>query len=333
LLRIKPDIYEAQKVSADARLAQAKANESSTKAQLDQVEAEYKRVQGLFKKGLASDSDLETSKSTYLQTLGNYESQRSIVAQTDAALKEAKETLYKTYIYAPMDGTVSSLNVELSERVIGSEFQGTELLTVADLSQMEATVDVDENDVVMVSLGDTATIKVDAFGEKTFKGVVTQIGNSATTTGTGTQDEVVNFEVEIRLSNPDINIRPGMSCDADISTETKQNVISVPIQSVTARIKDAAPAPKEGDEEDNAAKPKNGKHNKPKEVVFLSDNGKAKMVEVETGISDDTYIEIKNGLKGNEEIISGPYKAISKDLENGKVISVTNAKQKSEGKK
>lgn len=335
LLRIKPDIYEAQKVSADARLAQAKANESSTKAQLDQVEAEYKRVQGLFKKGLASDSDLETSKSTYLQTLGNYESQRSIVAQTDAALKEAKETLYKTYIYAPMDGTVSSLNVELSERVIGSEFQGTELLTVADLSKMEATVDVDENDVVMVSLGDTATIKVDAFGDKTFKGVVTQIGNSATTTGTGTQDEVVNFEVEIRLSNPDINIRPGMSCDADISTETKQNVISVPIQSVTARIKDAAPAaPKGGEEDESIAAPKNSKHNnKPKEVVFLSDNGKAKMVEVETGISDDTYIEIKNGLKGNEEIISGPYKAISKDLENGKVISVTNAKQKSEGKK
>jgi HlyD family secretion protein len=333
LLRIKPDIYEAQKTSADARLAQAKANESSTRAQLDQVEAEYKRVQGLFKKGLASDSDLETSKSTYLQTLGSFESQKSIVAQTESALKEAKETLYKTYIYAPMDGTVSALNVELGERVIGSEFQGTELLTVADLSQMEATVDVDENDVVMVSLGDTATIKVDAFGDKTFKGVVTQIGNSATATGTGTQDEVVNFEVEIRLSDPDNNIRPGMSCDADISTETKQNVVSIPIQSVTARIKDAAPAPKENDEDDAIVKQKNGNRNKPKEVVFLADNGKAKMVEVETGISDDTYIEIKSGLNGKEEVISGPYKAISKDLENGKVISVTNAKQKSEGKK
>ena len=234
LLRIKPDIYEAQKNSAEARLAQAKAQLSSTKAQLDKVEAEYKRVQGLFEKGLASDSEIETAKSTYLQTLGSYNSQQSMVTQSSAALQEAIETLNKTYIYAPMDGTISKLNVELAERVIGSAFQGTELLTVADLSKMEATVDVDENDVVLVSLGDTAKIKIDAFGDKVFKGLVTQIGNSATTTGLGSQDEVVNFEVEIRLSNPDKKIRPGMSCDADIETETKHNVISVPIQSVMA---------------------------------------------------------------------------------------------------
>lgn len=326
LLRIKPDIYEAQKNSAEARLAQTKANLSSTKAQLEKVDAEYKRVQGLFQKGLASDSEIETAKSTYLQTLGAYESQVSLVAQSEAALQEANETLNKTYIYAPMNGTVSKLNVELAERVIGSVFQGTELLTVADLSQMEATVDVDENDVVLVSIGDTAKIKVDAFGDKTFKGVVTQIGNSAIATGLGTQDEVVNFEVEIKLVNPDDKIRPGMSCDADIETETKENVLTVPIQSVTARVKDM-PKPEEDEEESGVVRAKNGKQSKPKEVVFLTENGKAKMIEVKTGISDDTYIEVVSGLKGGEEVVSGPYRAISKELEDGKTVSVSNPKR------
>ncbi|NMB82979.1 MAG: efflux RND transporter periplasmic adaptor subunit [Ignavibacteria bacterium] len=329
LLRIKPDIYEAQKVSADARLAQTRANLNSTKALLDKVEADYKRVQGLFKLGLASDAELEASKSTYLQTNSNYESQKSIVAQSEASLKEAIENLNKTYVYAPINCTVSVLNVELSERVIGSVFQGTPLMTVADLTNMEATVDVDENDVVLVSVGDTAKIKVDAFGDKEFKGIVTQIGNSAKTTGLGTQDQVVNFEVKIKLVNPGDQIRPGMSCDADIETETKANVLAVPIQSVTARLADSKKT-SEGNadvNENDEQKPKNDKNNKPKEVVFIVNEGKAKMVEVKTGISDDTYIEIVNGLKGDEEIITGPYRAISKDLEDGSKLSVTSKRK------
>ncbi len=325
LLRIKPDIYEAQKVSADARLAQTRANLNSTKALLDKVEADYKRVQGLFKLGLASDAELEASRSSYLQTSSNFESQKSSVAQSEASLKEAIENLNKTYVYAPINGTVSVLSVELSERVIGSVFQGTPLMTVADLNNMEATVDVDENDVVLVSVGDTAKIKVDAFGEKEFKGIVTQIGNSAKTTGLGTQDQVVNFEVKIKLLNPGDQIRPGMSCDADIETETKNNVLAVPIQSVTARLQE----PKkenittDAENENEAPKAKNGKSNKPKEVVFVVNEGKAKMIEVKTGISDDTFIEIIEGLKGDEEIITGPYRAISKDLEDGSKLSVT----------
>ncbi len=324
LLRIKPDIYEAQKVSAEARLAQTRANLNSTKALLDKVEADYKRVQELFKLGLASDAELEASKSSYLQTNSNFESQKSIVAQSDAALKEAIENLNKTYVYAPINGTVSILNVELSERVIGSVFQGTQLLTVADLTNMEATVDVDENDVVLVSVGDTAKIKVDAFGEKEFKGIVTQIGNSAKTTGLGTQDQVVNFEVKIKLLNPGDQIRPGMSCDADIETETKTNVLAVPIQSVTARLPEAKKETTEtnSDEGNEAPKVKNGKNNKPKEVVFIVNEGVAKMVEVKTGISDDSYSEIIEGIKGNEEVITGPYRAISKDLEDGSKLSV-----------
>jgi len=279
LLRIKPDIYEAQKNSAEARLAQAKATLNATKALLEKVESEYKRVQGLAQKGLASDADLEAAKSAYLQTLGNYESQKSIVSQSEAALKEAIETLNKTYVYSPMNGTISKLSVELGERVIGSAFTGTELLTVADLSNMEATVDVDENDVVLVSIGDTARIHIDAFGDKVFKGVVSQIGNSAKTTGLGTQEEVVNFEVKIKLLDVDDKIRPGMSCDADIETETKHNVIAVPIQSVTARLQEK-PNPSQNKEDNPENNSKNGKRNKPKEVVFIVDNGKAKMVEV-----------------------------------------------------
>lgn len=327
LLRIKPDIYEAQKTSAEARLGQSKANLNSTKAALDKVEAEYKRVKGLFEKGLASDSEIENAKSNYLQTLGNYESQKSIVAQSEAALKESNETFNKTYIYSPMNGTISKLNVELGERVIGSAFQGTELLTVADLSQMEATVNVDENDVVMVAIGDTAKIQIDAFGEQNFNGIVTQIGNSAVATGLGTQDEVVNFEVEIRLLNPGDKVRPGMSCDSDIQTETKPNVLSVPIQSVTARVAEMKPA-NEGEGEEASPKPKNNKTNKPKEVVFVVNNNVAKMLEVKTGISDDTYIEIQSGLKGSEDVVSGPYRAISKELENGKTVSTAPAKKK-----
>jgi HlyD family secretion protein len=334
LVRIKPDIYEAQRNNTAARLEQAKANLSSTKAQLEKVESDYKRMQGLFQKKLASDSELETAKSTYLQTLGSFESQKSFVVQSEAALKEANETLNKTFVYAPMDGTISKLSVELAQRVLGSNFSpGTEILTVADLSKMEARVDVDENDVVLVSVGDEAKIKVDAFGEKEFKGVVTQIGNSAVSKGLGTQDEVVNFQVRVLIEDPDKQLRPGMSCDADVKTETKANVLAVPIQSVTARMDKPMLKPA-GEEVDNAteAKPKTNKNNKPKEVVFLTDNGKAKMVGVKTGISDDTYIEIVSGLKGGEEVISGPYKAISKELENGAKISMQ-AKRKGDTEK
>ncbi len=329
LARIKPDIYEAQKNSAEARLAQARASLGSTKALLDKIEAEYKRVQGLAEKGLASDSDLETAKANYLQTLGNFESQKSAVSQAEFALKEAIENLNKTYIYAPMHGTISTLNVELGERVLGSGFSpGTLILTVADLSQMEATVDVDENDVVLVSVGDTAKIKVDAFGDKIFKGTVTQIGNSAKSSGLGTQDEVVNFEVKIQLLNPDEKIRPGMSCDANIETETKENVISVPIQSVTARMAGPAKPEEKSEESNTVVKPKNGRTTKPEEVVFIVNGNRAKKVNVETGISDDNYIEVKSGLKGDEEIISGPYRAVSRELEDNKMISVTSSKGK-----
>ncbi len=323
LVRIKPDNYEAQKNRAAAGLDQSRASLASNKAQLDKVELDYKRVQDLAKKGLSSESELETAKSNYLQALGNYNAQQSMVIQAEASLKDATVNLGKTVVTAPMDGVVTKLDVDLAQRVLGSNFSpGTEMLTVSDLRQIEATVDVDENDVVLIAKGDSAKIHIDAFRDRTFKGVVTQIGNSAITKGAGTQDQVVNFEVKILLVNPDNNIRPGMSCDGDILTETKQNVLAVPIQSVTARVDKAKMAAPEQSGQVAQQNNKTAKSNKPKEVVFVVDNGKAKMMEVKTGISDDTYIEVESGLKGTEEVVSGPYRAISKDLEDGSKISV-----------
>ena len=323
LVRIKPDNYEAQKNRAAAGLDQARASLASNKAQLDKVELDYKRVQDLAKKGLSSESELETAKSNYLQALGNYNAQQSMVIQAEASLKDATVNLGKTVVTAPMDGVVTKLDVDLAQRVLGSNFSpGTEMLTVSDLRQIEATVDVDENDVVLIANGDSAKIHIDAFRDRTFKGVVTQIGNSAITKGAGTQDQVVNFEVKILLVSPDNNIRPGMSCDGDILTETKQNVLAIPIQSVTARVDKAKMAAPEQSGQVAQQNNKTVKSNKPKEVVFVVDNGKAKMIEVKTGISDDTYIEVESGLKGTEEVVSGPYRAISKDLEDGSKISV-----------
>ncbi|MGE5351715.1 MAG: efflux RND transporter periplasmic adaptor subunit [Acidobacteriota bacterium] len=327
LIKIKPDTYMAARDRAAATLESAKAGLQRSKAVLDKVAADYKRIQELYKKKLSSDAELEQSKSNFLSAQSDFDSQKSSVAQFQAALKEAQENLYKTTIYSPMNGTISQLNVELGERVLGSGFsQGTNIMTVADLSLMEATVEVDENDVVLVSLGDTAKIQIDAFGNKEFKGVVSQIGNSAKTTAQGTQQEVVNFEIKIRLADTDNSIRPGMSCNADIETETKNNVLSVPIQSVTARGNKPPEGKKEG-EESGPLQVKNDKikDKKPKEVVFVIENNKAKMKEVKTGISDDNYIEILSGLSGNEKVVSGSYRAISRELAENSNVRVEGA--------
>ncbi len=325
LIKIKPDIYIAQRNRALASLEAAKAGLDVQKANLDRVEKEYKRIQGLYEKKLASDADLETAKSNYYQSLGQYQSQKSAILQAEESLKEQQEQLPKTTIYSPIDGTVSALNVELSERVLGSSFsQGTNLMTVANLNLMEATVDVDENDVVLIGIGDTARVKIDAYGDREFLGTVTQIGNSAKSTGTGTQDEVVNFEIKILIDTEGENIRPGMSCDAEIETETKYNVWSVPIQCVTARTEQGKVINTNGNiASDDESKPKEVKKSvKPDEVVFAVTDNKSKLVKVKTGISDDTYIEIKEGLSGTEEIVTGPYRAISKELEDNIKVMV-----------
>ena len=325
LIKIKGDQYMAQKDRLEANLKSSEANLQMRDAELIRVKLEYDRVKELHTKGLASNSELENAEANYLSAKASYEAASANVLQSKAQLREVLETLYKTTIYSPMDGIVTQLNVELAERVLGSGFsQGTNIMTVADLSNMEAVVDVDENDVVLVSVGDTANVSVDAFSDKIFHGVVTEIGNSAKSSGFGTQEQVVNFSVKIKLIDLDPNLRPGMSCNADIETETVSNVLSVPIQSVTARtdipVNDDSLKSKEGLEENKSAD-MIGKR-KPKEVVFLVNNGKAKLVVVETGISDDNYLQIKKGLEEGDEVVSGSYRAISRELEDGSVVRV-----------
>jgi HlyD family secretion protein len=319
LLKIKPDIYVAMRDRANAELTSAKAN-------LQKYESEDKRASELFEKGLISNAELEQSNTMYEMAKAQYD-------QTDAALKQANENLSKTTIYAPMVGTVSALNVELGTRVLGtSQFQGTTVMTVADLSKMEARVDVGENDIILISIGDTARIEVDALQNRKLNGVVYEIGNTAKTKGFGTQEEVTNFEVKIRILEKGVTLRPGMSMTATIETETRKNVITVPIQCVTTRSstkeKEGQPVDESEQMAANDSRIKQ-KTEKVREIVFIIENNVAKTLEVTRGISDDTYTEIVSGLDEKKEVVSGSYKAINRELEDGVKVKVDNVKKKS----
>jgi HlyD family secretion protein len=320
LVRIKPDAYQAQYESAQAALQMANAS-------LRKAEAEYKRAVELFAKKLISDSEMEIANANYLSAKATYD-------QANASLKQAHDTFSKTIIKSPMSGVISQLISELGERVSGSSFmQGTEIMTVADLSTMEARVDVGENDIVLVSKGDTAKIEVDSYPDQKFVGTVSQIANTAKSTGLGTQDQVTNFEVRIRISPPEgVQFRPGMSMSADIETETRENVLTVPIQSVTVRTpkKEKDEKPQEGEAQlDNGKKKKD--EDKLEEVIFVVKDGTAKTAVVKRGISDDAYVEVKgDGLEG-QEVVSGPFKAINRDLELDSKVKVDNKSERKTG--
>jgi len=321
LVRIKPDAYQAQYESALANLEMANAG-------LRKSEAEYKRAVELFAKKLISDSDMEIADATYLNAKATYD-------QANASLKQARDTFSKTTIKAPMTGVVSQLISELGERVSGSTFtQGTEIMTVADLSTMEARVDVGENDIVMVGKGDIAKIEVDSYPDRKFEGIVSQIANTATSTGLGTQDQVTNFEVRIRISPPEgVQFRPGMSMSADIETETRENVLTVPIQSVTVRVpkKEKDDEPKEGEARLDTGSKKKRDRDKLEEVIFIVKDGNAKTVSVKRGISDDTYVEVQaEGIEG-QEVVSGPFKAINRDLEVDSKVKIENKPERRTG--
>jgi HlyD family secretion protein len=332
-----------------AQLTQAKAQKEATEAQLTNAKSVHERNIQLSKEGVISDADFETSLSNLQQLQANVRSlQASLesakanlkaseqsskaadfsVKSSEASLKELRTNLKRTSLYAPMDGIISNLAVEKGERVVGSNMMaGTEMMRVANMAAMEVQVDVSENDIPKVALGNTVEVEVDAYIDRKFKGVVTEIANSATSAGgiSLNTDQVTNFIVKIRLypsSYQDLispqnlyPFRPGMSASVEINTTTSDNVVAVPIQSVTTREEKG-----EKDKEDKEIK----------EVVFLTVTGAdtVKMVEVKTGIQDDTYIEIKSGLEGGEEIVIGPYSAISRKLESGKRITKKKEKKK-----
>jgi len=315
LVKIKPEFYIAQRDQAAAGILQAKAS-------LSRLEGEYERIVTLFEKGLVSEAEYDQAKA-------QYESSKASLAQAEASLNRANEDLLKTTIRSPMDGTVSQLNSELGERVLGSSFtQGTDVMTIADLSRMEARVEVSENDVILVSVGDTARIEVDAFPDKKVIGLVYEIANTASTRGLGTQEEVTNFEVKIRVLGRELDLRPGMSMTADVETETRTDVLAVPIQSVTTRVPKMEPSPEgEDGQSGQIVQASNGgrakrEESKLQEIVFVVDEGKVKAMPVKRGVSDDSYVEITEGVDEGMSVVSGSYRAINRDLEDGAKVRV-----------
>ncbi len=319
LLRIKPDIYISQKDRSMAAISSARARLAQAEAQYIQAELSYKRTKQLFDEQTISKSEFEQSEASYSVAKAEVDAAKYSVISAEASLKEANETLIKTSIYAPMTGTVSMLLVELGERVAGTGMMaGTEMLRVADLSRMEAQVEVNENDIPRVKLGDTATIEVDAYVDYKFRGIVTEMANSAKTTGVSA-DQVTNFDVKILVlpeSYKDLAdkgnahpLRPGMSATVDIRTEIKPGIISVPIQSVTTRT-DTTKVTKTVSDEDIRT------------LVFITDGERALAKDVKTGIQDNSYIEIISGISEGDRVISAPFSAISKKLSDSTLVEI-----------
>ena len=330
LLKIKPDNYISFKNRAEASLNNTKARLTQAQAQLEQSQLEYNRKSKLWDQKAISEAEYELAVTSLNTAKAEKEAAQYSVASADASLREAEENLRKTSIYAPMNGTISMLNVELGERVVGTELMsGTDLLRIADLNRMEVEVEVNENDIVRVEMNDTALVEVDAYLGRKFKAIVTEIPVSAATQGLAT-DQVTNFMVKILMLQDSYKdlitktsttpFRPGMSATADIQTSHKYDIFTIPIQAVTTRpdtAKQEIIEPRaDGEEEEEGFK---------KEelvVAFVASADTAIMKIVETGIQDDKYIEIISGIEEGEDVIVAPYSAISKKLEHKSLLEI-----------
>ena len=334
LVRIQPDIVQSQLEQFTASADASKIAIDATKAEMDRAQADFKRISDLYAKQYASREEFDRAKSTLEQALSRFRSSGSDYTRAFSALKQMRSQASRTTLYSPMSGTVTSLSVEAGEKVVGTaQMQGTEMMRIADLNIMNAWVDVDENDIVFVKIGDTARIRVDAMPDEELFGYVYEIGHSAKTSAAGTQEEVTNFEVRIRIIDKDMRLRPGMSCSVEISTETHPNVLSVPLQSVTVRSVQASESEMSSGSIQQQEEKKKSNSKRPPSVVFLKDGDKAKMVKVETGLSDHGFIEIKKGLKVGQEIISGSFQAINKLLQDGSIIKIDTVSSVSSMKK
>jgi HlyD family secretion protein len=347
LVRIKPDNYQAQVEQQQAAVASAKAGQSQAEAQAERAALDFAQVEALFKRGLVSETDYNSSRANNRVALANIESCRAGLARAEGALRQAEDQLSKTTILSPRDGTISILNSKLGERVVATgQFSGTEIMRVADLEQMEVRVNVNENDVINVKIRDTARVRIDAFQGREFRGFVREIANTARTAGQGSADEVTNFEVRISVNEPGVRLRPGMSATADIVTQSATDVVAVPSQCVAVRTKDdnrtteevqqqrtaeAAQAQNEG-----AATAVNDAQRREQErldrenlqrIVFVRAGAKAEMRKVTTGLMDNTHTQIISGLKEGEEVVTGPYRAVTQGLKDGAKITVLPAKR------
>jgi len=342
LFKINPQLSRTQVEQAQAALSAAKAASLRAKAEQLRTAEEYRRAEQLFAQKLISETEYLAAKTNAEIAKANAEAALFDVERLQSQLKQAREQLSRTVVTSPINGTVTVLSAKLGERVVGSiQMAGTEILRVADLSVMEMRVDVNENDIVNVKLGDTARITIDAYPNRKFTGIVREIANAAKTKGLGTQEEVTNFEVKIRILDHNGLLRPGMSGNTDIETFTAKDVLSVPIQSVTVRVLENSMTAEElaqkraqllkqtdGDVEliNEKIKQQQEKADRAKlvRVVFVKQGNIVRMVPVETGIADNTYIEIKKGnLKAGDEVVSGSYRAISRELKDSSIVVIS----------
>lgn len=343
LLKIKPDTYLAQVESQEAVLSAARSLSIQNRAEVEKARQDWERADRLYKQQLISEADRNAVKTSYDIASAALEASLFEIQRAEGALRQTRESLSKTTIYAPSDGTISSLTSRVGERVVGtSQFAGTEVMRIANLEAMEARVNVNENDVINVKVGDPARINVDAYPDRVVKGVVREIASTALTRNAGTQEEVTNFEVKISIPDPEVVLRPGMSATADIETATVSDVVAVPIQSVTVRSKDSDLSPEEREKQKAAASEREkesenradvtnealdrqkarAEKEKLQRVVFVKEGGVATMKVVETGISDNTFIEIRKGINPGEEVVSGSYTAISRRLKDGAKVEI-----------
>ena len=344
LVKINPDLYTSGYNRSVSNLSGTRANLSQADASFKESKSNYDRNKTLFEKGIISKSDWDKAIASYEVAKAAKQNAYFNVQSASATVNEAKDNLGRTTIYAPADGTISMLNVELGERVLGTQqMAGTEILRVANLNNMEVEVDVNENDIVKIKVGDEANVEVDAYLKKQFKGIVTSISNSASSALTA--DQVTNFKVKVRIlkesyedlleGKPDTYspFRPGMTATVDIITETRSNVLSVPISAVVIKSDTAAVKEikvEDPNEEQKGAAPKSDKKF---ECVFVKVGDKAKIRIIKTGIQDDTNIEVMTGLKKGDVVIIGPYSTVTKDLNSGDKVMQKTDKEKGESKK
>ena len=349
LVKLKPDNYQAARNSAEASYKSATAAQALAQANLKKAEVELKRARDLSVSKLISESQLLDAETSFEVMSASYETSVHQADQAKASLAKVEDDLSKTTIYAPMEGIVTKLKSQRGERVVGTALMaGTEIMTVADLNEMEARVDIGEVDVVLIQTGQVARLEVDAFRDRKFSGVVTEIANSSKTAGAPmqggggggggqSQQEATKFEVKIRVQEKEI-FRPGMSVAAEVETRYRTNVLTVPIQSVTTRvIKKTNTPPVQTSGIVSAARASGAtntkdsdKKEKPIEVVFALEEDHVKVIPVKRGISDDAFVEITEGVSENLEVVSGGYKAINRELEDGKRVKVGPPEEKAE---
>jgi HlyD family secretion protein len=324
LVELDRERHLAAVESAEANVRSAQANATLARQNLVQAEREFARTKEMLDRQLQSQAEFDAKQTAWQVEEARHRSALEVVQQARAALKQARDDLSKTTIYAPMSGTVSALNKEVGEIALGSQFQADVILVIADLREMEAQVNVDENDIVSILPGQTVEVQTDALLATPLTGTVSEISSSANTAAAGTTEQKTEFEIKINITAPPKGLRPGMTASADIITNTNENALSVPIQSVAVRTVDQLLKKGESrkDAEAHYAADKDGFV----EIVFCIEAGRAVARQVKTGIQSDELIEILEGLKEGDEIVTGSYRAISRDLENGALVGINNEK-------